>query len=148
MIEVKGNIFKSEVEYICVTTNGVLNNKGQAVMGAGVAKQALSLYPGLNEELGVLINKYGNHVMRIREYNGKVRSGIISFPTKHDWKKNSNIDLIERSANELLVILERSRDYKFALPRPGCNNGGLLWVDVKPVISFLPDNLFIIDLED
>lgn len=30
------------------------------------------------------------------------------------------------------------------LPRPGCGNGRLTWEQVKPVIKFLPDNVWVI----
>jgi hypothetical protein len=44
--------------------------------------------------------------------------------------------LIERSARELLKIIELKRIKEAVyLPRPGCGNGRLKWEDVKKILS-------------
>jgi hypothetical protein len=77
---------------------------------------------------------------------------IISFPTKHHWRENSNIYLIKKSAEELEALIRYRIQIKLwdenvtiLLPRPGCGNGGLNWSYVKPVIApILSDNVTII----
>jgi hypothetical protein len=126
-----GNILR------CVTTNGVVNNKGYLVMGAGIAKHAKRRFPELPYIFGQNVDERGNHVKIVDNY------GIASFPTKHHWKNNSDINLILRSCREL-VCFAKNWDYVL-LPRPGCNLGGLEWLEVKPLIQqILHQDKFIV----
>ena len=126
-----GNILR------CITTNGVVNKLGYLVMGAGVAKLAKRRFRELPYLLGQKIDERGNHVYIIDEY------GMASFPTKHHWKDDSDINLIVQSCRELLHI-SKKWDYVI-LPRPGCGLGGLAWNEVKPIISeILHQDKFIV----
>jgi len=146
MIEVKGNIWDyKKADFICITTNGDVNRKNEAVMGRGVALQAKQRYKHIATILASHITLYGNHVSLIIE--SEVYNNIISFPVKHHWYEKANLDLIRISAIELLVLIKKyNSDIIFVLPKPGCGNGQLKWEEVKSVISFLPDNVHIIDL--
>ena len=127
-----GNILR------CVTTNGIVKPNGSLVMGAGVAKEAARRFPELPHLLGQLVDEKGNHVFIIEKF------GIASFPTKHNWKNNSDMDLIVQSCREL-KWLSKKWDYVL-LPRVGCGLGGLEWDNqVKPVVgSYLDDDKFIV----
>lgn len=122
----------------CVTTNGIVKASGSLVMGAGVAKEAARRFPELPHLLGQLVDEKGNHVFIIEKF------GIASFPTKHDWKNNSDIDLIAQSCREL-KWLSKKWDYVI-LPRVGCGLGGLDWDNqVKPVVeTYLDEDKFIV----
>jgi hypothetical protein len=62
---------------------------------------------------------------------------LITFPVKRNWWEVADLALIERSARELLKIIEVKRIRgAIYLPRPGCGNGRLKWEDVKKI--FLP----------
>ena len=48
----------------------------------------------------------------------------------------ADLDLIQRSARELLKIIEVKKIKEAVyLPRPGCGNGRLKWEDVKKFLS-------------
>lgn len=116
---------------ICVTTNGFVKNNGCAVMGVGIAKQALNKYgPGLAKQLGTHIKQHGNVL--------GVHWGLdlISFPVKHHWKDHADPQLIEKSCvalKELLNILPAN--VRILLPRPGCGNGKLSYhATIEPLL--------------
>lgn len=145
MKEIIGNLWDHYSEdpkcALVITTNGVVKKNGECVMGRGCAKQAKGYFPGIAKKLGSLIKNLGNHVY----YLGK---GIVSFPTKHNWWEDSDITLIERSAQELVALVDEMRWNSVVVPRPGCSNGRLEWDDVKPVLEkYLDDRFEIITFE-
>ena len=138
MIEECGDFWLAPADLRCITTNGALRRNGNAIMGKGIALEARKRYHDIEAILGSLINKYGNHVFLLG-YN------TISFPTKHHWKHDSDIQLIKRSAQELVKLLENNPAKRVLLTRPGCGSGNLEWSEVKAVIQdILVDNKFII----
>lgn len=141
MIEIIGNMWKIDCDAICVTTNGIIKKNGEAVMGAGVAHQAKIRYPGLPRELAVKLRFTGNHVYLMPQKN---HISIVTFPTKNDWKDDSDIALIEQSCEELVVLTDKLRWNQVVLTRPGCANGKLNWSDVKPILEKHLDDRFII----
>lgn len=142
MIEIVGNMWSIDTDAICVTTNGIVKKNGEAVMGAGVALQAKNRYPNLPKSLATRLRSAGNHVYHIPQSDG---SNIITFPTKHNWRDDSDISLIERSCEELVVLTDRRAWNKVVLTRPGCANGKLNWDTVRPVLKkHLDDRFFII----
>lgn len=154
MKESTGNLWSQHVEAICITTNGYVNSKSQAVMGRGCALEAAEKFPGLREELGDLIRLGGgNHVHvlltpRYGWYDGEegmeYTTEVLSFPVKHHWREKADLALIRRSAMELV---EKTDLYQFdtvCLPRPGCGNGQLTWEEVKPIIEPILDDRFTV----
>jgi hypothetical protein len=151
-----GNLWTvPHAKYICVTTNNVIKSNGEAVMGKGIALQAVEYaartFNGVN--LPLLLAEWlrnpagGSHVGLLRPTN------IISFPTKYDWRCGSSIALIRQSAKELMALIH---DPAFelgpldiiALSPPGCSNGGLDWeTQVRPAIAdILCDDRFVVVL--
>ena len=142
MIEECGDFWTIPADLRCITTNGALRRSGNAVMGKGIALEARKRYHDIEAILGSFINKYGNHVFLLG-YN------LISFPTKHHWKQDSDIQLIRRSARELVCLLKDNSARRVLLTRPGCGNGNLKWSDVKVAIQdILVDNKFIVAYMD
>lgn len=135
MIEVTGDLWGYPVAYRCITTNGFVKKDGSCVMGRGCAKEATERYPGIEFDLGKLITKYGNIVM-------KPRDGLYTFPVKHKWWEKADLNLIKQSTAQLFYILQDK--VECVIPRPGCGNGGLKWDDVKPILKDLPDNYKVI----
>lgn len=132
---------------VCITTNGYVNARGECVMGRGVAKQAKVRYPGLAKLIGSAIRSYGNHVQGFNlTISGPRDTWVFTFPTKHVWWRPSSLELIRQSATELVAHANSLRRATFYLPRPGCQNGGLRWADVKPVLEevMLPDNVVVV----
>lgn len=109
-----------QLDAICVTTNGIVKSNGELVMGAGVALAFKNKYPTLPKDLGSKVKGYGNKVHYF--HNSPF---IVSFPTKHDWKNPSDMDLIINSAKELQNLIDVNKWMKVGLPCPGARNGGL-----------------------
>ena len=116
-----------------ITTNGFVKRNGECVMGAGCAKEANERFPGLALKLGRYIKQYGNRCFRLGD-------GLASFPVKHHWKEQADLELIKKSCGELMAMADKFSWNDVLLPRPGCGNGRLTWEEVKPVISELLDD--------
>ena len=120
---------------IAIPTNGTVNVKGQLVMGRGLAAQAKGVRYDLPMILGLLVGThlYGNHVHHISCRR------IFTFPVKHNWWELADINLIQRSAEELLGKVEKYRDELkedgVLIPRVGCGAGKLQWEVVRPVLE-------------
>jgi len=130
----------------CVTTNGVVKDNGECVMGAGVAKAIKGKYPEVPRILGQHIKMWGNIVWA--DHPNK----LIYFPVKHKWWQMADLKLIESSTKQLFAIIEAHPNW-FAnqpifLPRPGCGNGKLSWDDVKQVIEPLLHEQVVIIYND
>lgn len=144
MKEELGNIWRkrSNTTPVCITTNGFVKNNGECVMGRGVALQAKTMFgTQLALDIGNAIHKHGNIPVFLTEYN------IITFPVKHNWWEQADIELIEQSAKHIVEIFNEN-DYISTIYtiRPGCANGRLSWVaTVKPVLTnIFTDNSGII----
>lgn len=136
MLEIRGNLwdFHSTGFWICITTNGVINTRGELVMGRGTALEAKRRHPELPKLLGDNVKTFGNEVNVVDRFK------IISFPTKYDWRNPSDPDLILKSAMQLQKTVDYLRLKTVVLPRPGTENGGLDWEDVKPIIAYHCDD--------
>lgn len=139
MTEVVGDIwaYHRKGHIIVVTTNGTIKNDGRAVMGAGVARQALDRYRELDRFLGHSLKTQGNHVFYFPDKR------ILTLPVKHNWWETADLELIDRSLDELLRIAPKS-DKEICMTRPGCGNGGLDWQDVMPLLLGRIRNDYII----
>lgn len=130
-------------EAVCITTNGIVKRDGKAVMGAGIAKQANDLY-FLDEELANHLLSSGN-VPHIFAKKGRNNCHLISFPTKYNWRDNSDLNLIARSAQLLVELVTRRNITACYLTPPGCGCGKLDWeTQVKPVLEPILDDRFVI----
>ena len=122
---------------IAITTSGSLTRIGKAVMGRGVARQAVLRFPGLPEALGVLLQERGNHVHLLGE-------GIVSFPVEESAWACPDLRLISRSALELRQMADREGWKMVVVPRPGCGGGGLDWREVRPLLDEYFDARFVV----
>lgn len=150
MLEAVGDLWTYGGEDVIarvVTTNGVVRPDGDAVMGAGCALEAKERFPGIDTWLGKMIAKHGNHVFAARPNPAKDRPyWLITFPTKDDYRKPSDKELIYRSAWELRAVAQRDEGSTslIILPRVGCGHGGLQWPDISKLIApILHDERFV-----
>jgi len=120
-----------------ITTNGSVNKKGLAVMGRGCALEAATRIPMLPKFLAMVLEKTGNKVY-VWDYN------IITFPVKHKWNEKADLELIKKSAEELVEIANTLSMAKVYLPRPGCGYGYLAWEIVKKELEPILDDRFIV----
>lgn len=155
MKEATGDLWTwaQDANALCITTNGTIKRNGECVMGRGIALQAKERIPPIAKALGDSLAKHGNHVQKIwtvactSALPGDDRARIydlIAFPVKHQWEQPADIQLIERSAYELVELTEKMKWESVVLPRPGCGNGGLRWKTVKPVIESILDDRFTV----
>lgn len=139
-------ITKDGSEAVCVTTNGVIKKDGAAVMGKGIAKEANDRY-GVASILANHLQNGGNHVYPLKTVQDKDKTFLLcSFPTKNDWRDNSDIDLIKQSAKELVQLCNAYGIKRCYLTPPGCANGHLSWdCVVAPAIApILDDRITIV----
>lgn len=146
MIEIIGDIWEQKnADVICIPTNGIVTWRGHNVMGKGLAKEARLKFPLLPEVLGGMIKGHGNTINVLTQF--KVGNALlVSFPTKHDWRDNSNLELIEQSAKILKSLADFNKWKKVVLPKVGCGQGNLKWTIVNPILEqYFDDRFFIIN---
>jgi hypothetical protein len=154
MKELKGDLFtEGERAITVITTNGVVTKKGKCVMRRGVAKTARDRFPCIDSWLGECIQQFGNHVFVLTIYLEMDGSEykvlrppriICSLPVKTHWRDKADMQLIERSLGELVMMAHTRRWERVVLPRPGCGNGQILWKDVKPMMEEILDDRFVV----
>jgi hypothetical protein len=138
MKEAMGNIWAMEGDWLCITTNGERNSKGEAIMGRGIALEVATKFPACRRVLGAKLASGGNHVFGLGVYGTKT---LVSFPTKHEWRHKSDFKLIRQSCVELLQMWRTDHENtgvmkRVLLPQPGCANGGLKYEsDVRPILE-------------
>lgn len=147
MIEIEGNMWQTPCDWLCITTNGFIKKNGEAVMGRGCAKEAKELMPYLPALLGMMIKLQGNNVHELTSKNlplARAYKRLFSFPVKHNWWEEADIDLIGKSCVNLRSMWIKSPGVPIVvIPRPGCGNGKLSWGFVKPLIEdLLPEPEF------
>lgn len=143
MIECRGQMWDYRgLAVIVITTGGLVSKKGNCAMPRGCARQANDLYPGLDAQLGALIQQHGNHVFALEPM-------LVSFPVENSPYEIPSLSLIEQSCRELVALAQQHKWEKIIVPRPGCGGGGLSWRDVKPILERYFDERFtIITSED
>lgn len=147
MILKQGDVFDDfdSLDFVGITTNSILNKKGELVMGAGIAKTAKQH----NKHLPLL---FGSQI-KAKEVEGSfygvlVQGKYFAFQTKRHWKDGSDIQDVIRSINILKRGAEKYPNKVFGLPFPAINNGGLCWRYVIKYLKDLPDNVVVYHLED
>ncbi|AMM44914.1 hypothetical protein SP15_116 [Bacillus phage SP-15] len=146
MIEVYGDAWSlAKGSVLCITSNFTIKRDGSAVLGAGIAKQARDFHAkGIDRKLGALMQLPGGKRTQLVGYYFPlgVRTAVVSFPVKHHWKHNADIDLIQKSSYELVQLANEFGWSEVYLPRPGCGNGKLEWSYVKSHIEEILDDRF------
>ena len=128
------NLWLEPADYRAIMTCGALNSDGTAVMDSRLALEAKQRFKDVDIDLGRLLASRGNHVHLIRP-------GLVSFPIKQFRWAALNLQIVERSAQELCTLVGTA---KTLLPRPNINDSNIPWDGVAKVLSFLPDNIIVI----
>jgi O-acetyl-ADP-ribose deacetylase (regulator of RNase III) len=161
-----GNLFDQECDAICITTNGFTKANGSCVMGRGCALEAAKHWPEIPVKLGWMIRKYGNRCMKVLD---TPNYQIVSFPVKPiketclprqanlvkhmrrriqvgqqipGWACVARLEIIERSAKQLVEMADKFGWESVVLPYPGCGAGELEWIRVRPVLEGILDDRF------
>lgn len=148
-----GNLWDEigKADLILVTTNAVVlqhrtpqSNLCELVMGKGVALQAREQFPDLPHLLGRAIARQKKHLQLYGVIIPEpTRSGVLvgAFQTKINWRKPSTANIIGYSV--MCLIAKASRYERIAMPFPGINNGQMSPEEVEPLLSDLPDNVYV-----
>lgn len=144
---------QGQTEAAVFTTNGIVRKDGRAVVGKGIAKEANDLFH-IDEKLALFLKEYGNRAFNLGRYrraNGSneppVIFSLLTFPTKHNWKDDSDITLICKSAEEIVQMCDKFGITKCYLPPVGCGCGNLNYeVTVRPWITQILDDRFVVVL--
>ncbi|VXD23621.1 Appr-1-p processing domain protein [Planktothrix serta PCC 8927] len=136
----QGNLLTANTEALVNTVNCV------GVMGKGIALQFKQGFPE-----NFLHYKKACNAKQIQPgqmftfttgnlFNPKY---IINFPTKLHWREKSKLEYIEVGLKALIEEIKQLKIQSIAIPPLGCGNGGLNWIEVKPLIlqafAELPD---------
>jgi hypothetical protein len=163
-IEARCDLWTSEADARCITTNGYIRKNGGAVLGRGVALQATKRFPSLEQRLGKMLAAEGNRVFVFPD--AMPDAALVTFPVKprhleaaddlsnvvrhkrHQfkrgdrvpgWATTAQLPLIRRSAYDLMMHVAQQNWERVLLPRPGCGAGELAWSDVKRVLEPILD---------
>jgi O-acetyl-ADP-ribose deacetylase (regulator of RNase III) len=60
---------------------------------------------------------------------------IVNFPTKRHWRHPSRLSYVQAGLVSLRDVVVREDLASIAIPPLGCGNGGLDWVQVRPLIA-------------
>ena len=144
MLEIFGDLWEVEADLRVITTNPIVNGSGTAVMGRGCALQAKSKVPGIEHHFARRLEEHGNRVMLLAKLPDGSR--LASFPVKHHFRRPAVPELIRRSADQLVALVDKFSGShgieSVILPRPGCGNGSLLWEDIRPLLAGVLDDRF------
>lgn len=149
-ITVNQNIFwlpQGNTEAVAFTTNGIIRKDGRAVVGKGIAKEANDLFH-IDQKLAHFLRQYGNRAFNLGQYQNASSGAVFtlfSFPTKYDWKEDSDVTLICKSAEQLMQMCDKFQVTRCYIPPVGCGCGNLSWEHtVKPWISQILDDRFVV----
>lgn len=131
--------------YKVIPVNLSVNNKGYAVMGRGVAKQAVDKYPSIPVRYGNFLKTNPLDTVFVDE-----SLPLILLPVKHHWKEQASINLITQG-----LIFVRNNYSSHAprhfvyLPLLGCGFGELEPLPVMTLMAqILLDDNFVLVLKD
>src|ERR1041384_5121667 len=85
---------------VCITTNGTVRKDGACVMGRGCAREAAERNPALPYVIGDHIKRNGNTGFLITT-TGRSPGLTYTFPVKHNWWEQADLELIRHSAQWL-----------------------------------------------
>jgi O-acetyl-ADP-ribose deacetylase (regulator of RNase III) len=144
--ECVGDLFTYPADAIVVPVNCDTKFNGHAVMGRGVAREAARRWPWLPASLGARIRRDRERATTMCFAIGDTFT-IVCLPTKRDWRKPSDLDLIRVEAGRLAAYADLWRWQTIALPRLGCGErtGGLDWeTQVRPILAEILDDRFVV----
>ncbi len=134
---------------LALPTSGYVAKNGRAVFARGILAQAKHQYKDIDRVLGrKLIGQgrvpghrgkdlgVGNHVTALW-----LRPPVFSFPIKWNFWEDADLSLIERSARELVEMVDSVRLARVYLPPVG---DGHPWPEVRSILERYMDNRFVV----
>jgi O-acetyl-ADP-ribose deacetylase (regulator of RNase III) len=133
MLELKqGNLLEEDAEALVNAVNCV------GVMGKGIALQFKQAFPENFQQYKKACDAKEVQPGRMftvptgKLFNPKY---IINFPTKRHWREQSKIEYVQTGLKALVAEVQQLGITSIAIPALGCGNGGLDWLEVKPLIE-------------
>lgn len=129
VFEGKMNVFEAPVKTVTCTVNLV------GVMGAGVALQYKKLFPEafVSYKRACKLGNFKTGTLLLQHLNNG-QFGLC-FPTKIDWRNNSQLEWIEAGLIKLLATYKRYNLESLSITPLGCGNGNLNYQkDVRPIM--------------
>ncbi len=120
----------------------------QGAMGAGIAKAIKERYPKLYLHYRNMCLSRQFRPGMAQAYHVEPKRWIVNLATQDEWswtRPCAKIEWIGESVARLLRWCGQSGFTEVAIPRLGCNHGGLRWDDVEPVLEQL-SNVYAIDI--
>lgn len=135
-----GNIFK--LEQVTCFAHGC-NCAG--AMGKGIATQFRKKYPKMYQQYKSLCQKGDFKLGDVFEYyHGD--GYVFNLGTQKTWRTKADINAVKESLESMLILAEKLKVSKIALPRISAGLGGLDWNEVKNIINNTAINFPSIDL--
>lgn len=127
-----------------VTTNGILGDEDELVMGLGIAREATWKIKNLPKICGDAIiktktevpenaGKFLYYFLPVMENEGKNFLGL--FQVKLDWKSNATLDIVEKSCQKLLDYMNKNPHITYRMVYPAIGAGRLKISDVHPILE-------------
>lgn len=120
------------------------------VMGKGIAAEFKQRFPSMFREYKEICSKGLLEPGKLWLWQG-ADQWVLNFPTKKHWRGPSKLEWIEMGLQKFVEQYQARGITEIAFPRLGCGNGGLSWMDVKPLmeryLSPLPIPVYIHDYE-
>jgi O-acetyl-ADP-ribose deacetylase (regulator of RNase III) len=129
---VKGNLLDAPTQALVNTVNTV------GVMGKGIALQFKQTFPiNYKKYLEACKNQslVTGQLLLVREQSLTGEKIIVNFPTKTDWRLQSEYAYIESGLIALVQAIKDNSIKSIAIPPLGCGNGGLDWSKVKILLE-------------
>ena len=145
----QGDLFKSNCQTLVCTVNC------QGVMGKGIALEFKKNFPEMFTKYrdtclySKTQLKHGGDLWLYRypdleqftlwDTDGHLNTGrqsrVLCFATKEKWRNPSKLEWIDRGLGEFVKLYKGWDVTSIAFPKLGCNNGGLDWDEVRPMME-------------
>lgn len=125
---VVGDLFSSPAQVLVNTVNTV------GVMGKGLAYTFKRVYPEMFEEYKRHCDNESLTVGKLHLYKSP-QKWILNFPTKKHWRAKSKIEYIEAGLKKFRDTYKKKEIRSISFPMLGCENGGLEWDQVQPLME-------------
>lgn len=129
----EGDILLSDCQVVCNPVNC------EGVMGKGLAAQFKKMYPLMFEDYkyvcsSSLLKPGMIHVWPLPGVGRNPRL-IFNVATKARWTSRSEIGTIVKAVGWINEMIIRHSVDSIAIPALGCGEGGLKWLDVRPILE-------------
>lgn len=125
----EGTVFNTPAKVLVNTVNCF------GVMGAGIALEFKLRYPEMFEDYVIKCEQKEMYVGKPKLFKYSQDVWIMNFPTKNHWRNPSKMNYIEEGLKYFVQNYKKANINSIAFPKLGTSNGGLDWLEVKPMME-------------